>query len=97
MQANYVLSKKSIRLVEDKNPAVLFRFPPPWREKVSSFSLESQDLIYMDQRLVIPKDMRENVLRTILFRNAFREAMLREASDVWWPTIHRKIVEKAEN
>ena len=51
----------------------------------------------MDQRLVIPKDMRENVLRAIHFGHAGRDAMLREASDVWWPRIHREIVEKARS
>ena len=51
----------------------------------------------MDQRLIIPKDMRENVLRAIHFGHAGRDAMLREASDVWWPRIHREIVEKARN
>ena len=49
----------------------------------------------MDHRLVIPKDMRENMLRAIHFGHARRDAMLREASDVWWPRIHRDIVEKA--
>ena len=51
----------------------------------------------MDQRLVIPKDMRENVLRTIHFGHAGRDAMLREASDVWWPRILREIIEKAKS
>ena len=51
----------------------------------------------MDQRLVLPEDMRENVLRAIHFGHAGRDAMLREASDVWWPRIHREIVEKARN
>ena len=51
----------------------------------------------MDQRLVIPKDMRENVLRAIHFGHAGRDTMLREASDVWWPRIHREIIEKAKN
>ena len=39
--------------------------------------------------------MRENVLRAIHFWHAGRDAMLREASDVWWPRIQREIVEKA--
>ena len=51
----------------------------------------------MDHRLVIPKDMRENMLRAIHFGHAGRDAMLREASDVWWPRIHREIVKKARN
>ena len=89
--------QKIIRLIKDKNPAVITRLPPPWREKFNSFSLVSKKILYMDQLLVIPKDMRENVLRAIHFGHAGRHAMLREASDVWWPRIHREIVEKARN
>ena len=50
----------------------------------------------MDQRLVIPKEMRENVMRAIHYGHAGRDAMLREAFDLWWPKIHREIVEKAQ-
>ena len=100
VQANYENDRniqKIIRVIRDKNPAVISRLPPPWREKFNSFSLDSKKLLYMDQRLVIPKDMRENVLRAIHFGHAGRDALLREASDVWWPRIHREIVEKARN
>ena len=51
----------------------------------------------MDNRLVIPKDIRENILRAIHYGHAGRDSMLREASDIWWPRIHREIVEKARN
>ena len=88
---------KTIRLIEDKNPAVISGLPPPWRENFISFSLDSKNLIYMDQRLVIPKDMRENVLRAIHFGHAGRDAMIREASGMWWSRIQREIVEKARN
>ena len=46
--------------------------------------------------MIISKNMRENVLRSKHFGHAGRDAMLREASDVWWPRIHREIVEKAQ-
>ena len=48
----------------------------------------------MDHRRVIPKDMRENMLWAIHFAHTGRDAMLREASDVWWPRIHRENIEK---
>ena len=51
----------------------------------------------MDNRLVIPRDMRENILRAIHFGHAGRDSMLREASDVWWPRVQREIVEKVRN
>ena len=37
------------------------------------------------------------MLRAFHFGHAGRDAMLREASGVWWPRIHREIVEKARN
>ena len=89
--------QKIINLVLNKNTAVIARLPPPWREKFISFSVDSNGLLYMDHRLIIPKDMRENMLRAIHFGHAGRDAMLREASDVWWPGIHREIINKARN
>ena len=100
VQANYENDRniqKIIRLIKDKSPAVVSRLLPPWREEFNSFSLDSKNLLYMDQRLVIPKDMHENVLGAIHFGHAGRDAMSRDASDVWWPRIHREIVEKARN
>ena len=89
--------QKVINLVLNKNTAVIARLPPPWREKFNSFSVDSNGLLYMDHRLVIPKDMREIMLRDIHLGHAGRDAMLREASDVWWPRIHREIIDKAKN
>ena len=90
------LIQKVIGLVRSRNNAVIARLPPPWREKINSFSVSENGLLYMDNRLVIPKDIRENVLRAIHFGHAGRDAMLREASDIWWPRVHREIVEKAK-
>ena len=84
-------------LVQIKNNAIIARLPPPWREKFNSFSVSDNGLLYMDNRLVIPKNMRENVLRAIHFGHAGRDAMLKEAADVWWPRVHREVVEKAKN
>ena len=90
------LIQKVISLVRSRNKPVIARLPPPWREKFNSFSVSENGLLYMDNRLVIPKDMRENVLRAIHFGHAARDAMLREASDILWPRVHREIVEKAK-
>ena len=45
---------------------------------------------------MIPKNMRENVLRAIQFGHAGRDAMLKEAVGIWWPHVHREVVEKAK-
>ena len=77
------LIQKVIGLVRSRNNAVIARLPPPWRKKFNSFSVSENGLLYMDNRLVNPKDMRENVLQAIHFGHAGRDAMLREASDIW--------------
>ena len=62
----------------------------------NSFSVDKKGLSFKDKKLVIPKDMRENLLRAIHFDHAGRDAMLREAADVWWARIHRDVVEKVQ-
>ena len=61
------------------------------------FSLYSNNLLYLDERLVIPKAMPQNMLTAIHLGHAGREAMLIEVADLWRPNIHRKIVESANN
>ena len=83
VQANYESDKtiqKGIRLGEDRNASVISRLPSPWSEKFTSFTVDEKGLLFMNQRLVIPKDMRENLLRAIHFGHAVRVAMLREAT-----------------
>ena len=50
----------------------------------------------MDQRLVIPNGRRENSLGAIHYGQAGRDAILKEASVVLWPRIHRENVGKAQ-
>ena len=66
VHANYESDKtiqKVIRLVKDRKSSVISRLPPPRREKFNSFSVDEKGLLFMDQRLVIPKDMRESLRR----------------------------------
>ena len=65
--------------------------------KFSSFGVDDGDLLYFDERLVNPKNMRENMLNAMNFGHAGRDAMLREVADVWWPRNHSEIVDKANN
>ena len=100
VRANYDKDRtlqKIIGLLKERNATQISRLPPPWREKFNSLSLDNNGLLYMEERLVIPKDMRDNMLSAIHFGHAGRDAMLREAADVWWPRIHREIVEKAKS
>ena len=89
--------QKMIKLVKSKDVAQIARLPVPRREKFTAFNLDSNNLLYMNERLGIPKNMQENMMNAIHFGHAGRDAMLSDAADVWWPKIHREIIEKASN
>ena len=92
-----IQNSKNIQVFQNRNNPVIACLPPSWGERFNSFAVDSNGLLYMDNRLVIPKDMRENVLRAIHFGHAGRDSMLREVADFWWGRNHREIVEKARN
>ena len=54
IEANNFL-QKVIALVKRPEAAKISRLPAPWREKFRCFSLDSNEFLYMDERLVIPK------------------------------------------
>ena len=86
VQAMYKADKnirKFFEIVKDRNIAVFYRLPLPWRKS-------SLHLAYILKGYFI-------WIWAIHYGHAERDAMLREASDdVWWPRIHREIVEKAQ-
>ena len=99
IQANsekYRTIREVFDLVRNRNNAIIARLSP-LKGKFCSFSIGENGLLYTDNRLVIPKDMLENFLRAIHFGHVGRDAMLREARDIWWPRVHRDIVENAKN
>ena len=56
LPANYEADKmlqKVIQLVKTKEGAKISRLPAPWREKFNSFSVDTRNYLYMDERLVI--------------------------------------------
>ena len=75
--ANYEADKiiqKVIKVVKEIYTPVISRLPPSWGEL--------RGLLYMNQRLVILKEMREKVLRAIDYGHTGRDAVFREASDI---------------
>ena len=55
-----------------------------------------RELVFFENRLVIPRDMRQAVLNNIHSGHPSREAMLGSVDEVWWPQIHRQIVAYAK-
>ena len=55
-----------------------------------------RELVFFENRLVIPRDMRQAVLNSIHSGHPGRVAMLGSVDEVWWPQIHRQIVASAK-
>ena len=99
LPANYEADKmlqKIIQLVKSKEGAKISRLPAPWREKFSSFSVDSRNYLYMDERLVIPTNLRASIMSSIHYEHPGRDTMLRFVADIWWPKIHREVNKTAQ-
>ena len=98
LPANYVADKliqRVISLVKTYNKTGVSRLPSPWREKFQSFSIDDKNLFYMDNRLVIPQSMRSMIMCSLNYGHPGRDSMLAMVEDIWWPRIHREIIDQA--
>ena len=84
--------QKIIGLLKRPDSTKINRLPTPWREKYKCLSLDANDFVYMDERLVIPKTLRPIIMRSRHYGHPGRDAMLATISNVWWPRLHREVV-----
>ena len=63
-----------------------------WQNRFKEFSLDENDFIYVDERLVIPEELRRPIFRSLHWGHPGRDVMLQAVADIWWPQIHREIV-----
>ena len=98
LPANYCADKliqRVIRLVKNYNKTGVTRLPTPWREKVQTFSLDERGFLYTDNRLVIPQAMRAMIMCCQHYGHPGRDAMPAIVEDIWWPRIHREVIDQA--
>ena len=50
----------------------------------------------MDERLVIPASLRASIMSSVHYGHPGRDTMLRYISDIWWPKIHREVINTAK-
>ena len=74
----------------------IIRLPALWREKFKSLSLDSNDFLYMDERVVIPEIPRRILLRSLHYGHRGRDSMLATVSNVWRPRPQREVVGNAQ-
>ena len=98
LPANYCADKliqQVIRLVKKYNKTGVTRLPSPWREKLKTFSLDERNFLYTDNRLVILQAMRAMIMCSLHYGHPGRDALLALIEDIWWPRIHREVIDQA--
>ena len=98
LPANFAADKtiqKIFALVKNYNRTAVSRLPSSWRQKFQSFSLDEREFLYRDNRLVIPHAMRAIIMCSLHYGHPGRDAMLGMVSDIWWPKIHREVIDQA--
>ena len=81
-----------ISILKTPDATKRIRLPAQWRDKFKCLSLDSNDFLYMDERLVIPMLLRPILLRSLHYGRPGRDSMLATVSNVWWPRHNREVV-----
>ena len=84
--------QKIVGLMKKPDSTKINRLPAPWRKKVKCFSLDSNNYLYMDERLIIPKLLRPVLIQSLHYGHPGRDSMLKTVSNIWWPHLHREVV-----
>ena len=74
--------QKIINLVKNATKSKIKSLDSPWRERFSSLSLDENDLIYLDDRLVIPKILQAPIKNSLHWGYPGRDQMLRQITDI---------------
>ena len=85
--------QKLIKLVKSPTKAKIKALESPWRERFNSISIDENNLLYMDDRLIIPKNLQTPIKNSLQWGDPGRDQMLRQIIDIWWPKIHRDITQ----
>ena len=81
-----------IQLLKQFDTKKFKKLPKVWQNRFKEFSLDENDFIYVDERLVIPEELRRPIFRSLHWGHPGQDAMLQAVADIWWPQIHREIV-----
>ena len=84
--------QKVITLIQHYDEKQFKKFPKVWQNRFNELSLDENNFLYLDERLVIPEELRRPIFRSLHWGHPGRDSMLQAVADIWWPQIHREIV-----
>ena len=91
------LLQSIITLLQKFDQKKFNKLPKVWQQRYNELRLDENNFIYIDERLVIPEELRRPIFRSLHWGHPGRDTMLRAVADIWWPRIHREIVLLAQS
>ena len=76
--------QKIIGLLKKRDTTKISRLATKRKEQLKCLNVVAKDFVYMGERLVIPKALRPNILRSLHYGHPGRYCMLATISNVWW-------------
>ena len=94
LQANYKDDKnlrKNIKIVKNPTNGKIRNLDSHWCERLWSLPVDENDLLYIDDRLVIPKLLQGPIKVSLHWGHQRRDQILRQISNIRWQKFHRDI------
>ena len=91
------LLQSIIALLQTFDQKKFNKLPKIWQQRYKELRLDENNFIYIDERLVIPEELRRPIFRSLHWGHPGRDTMLQAVADIWWPRIHREIVLLAQS
>ena len=86
------LLQNIINLLKKFDKKKFHKLPKIWQQKFRELSLDDNNFIYVEEKLVIPEELRVPIFRKLHWGHPGRDVMIQAVADIWWPQIHRDVV-----
>ena len=83
--------QKILNIVKNPTKRKIKNLDSPWRERFNAWSLDENNLLYIDDRFIIPKILQAPIKNSLHWGHPGRDNMLQQIIYIWWPRIQRDI------
>ena len=91
------LLQTAISILKKFDEEKLKKLPTVWQRRFREFSLDKNDFVYVDERLIVPEGLRKPIFRSLHWGHPGRDAILQVVGNIWWPKIHRDVLLLAQS
>ena len=92
-----LLLQSVISLLQNYDQKKFNKLPKIWQQRFKDQRLDENNFIYIDERLVIPEELRRQIFRSLHWGLPGKDTILQAVADIWWPRIQREIVLEAQS